>query len=137
MTKSLKLIYVAHPVGHGEAREENLKRALKWFHWLLHRHPDFAFAMPWYPYCLGTDESAEGRRRGLRDDLEAVRRCDEVWLVGGRVSPSMEMEANEARRLFMPVNNTLLQFGPEPPAPQAPTLHEHLFQCACGLVNDD
>lgn len=33
------------------------------------------------------------------DREENRRRADEVWMFGGRVSPGMAQEANEARRL--------------------------------------
>lgn len=42
-------------------------------------------------------ETPANREFGLAIDVALVERCDEVWLVGGRVSPGMRIEADAAR----------------------------------------
>jgi hypothetical protein len=39
----------------------------------------------------------EGRERGMEIDCVLLSRCDEVWLVGGRISPGMQIEADYAK----------------------------------------
>lgn len=46
-------------------------------------------------------EKAE-RRKALRMGLEMLSRCDEMWCFGG-ISPGMQMEIDEAKRLEIPV----------------------------------
>lgn len=109
-----RLYYVAHPVGREPERAHNLERAQRWFLWLVQTFPDAAFTMPWLPYCLTLEETQSNRDRGIRDDLEALRRCDGIVLCGGRISPGMRREFDEAEALGLEARSTL-HLGPEPP----------------------
>jgi hypothetical protein len=60
------------------------------------------------------EETPENRERGLACDLAQVARCDEVWLVGGRVSSGMRHEADHAITLAIPVID-LTALGELPP----------------------
>lgn len=107
------IYYVAHPVGQGDVRELNLARALRWLRWLLTEHPADAFVLPWYPYVLVLSE-AEGRDRGMRDDLACVDICDGLVLVGGVLSPGMSKELEVAVTQGK-VILSYLHLGGEPP----------------------
>lgn len=109
------LIYVAAPVGRGPERAANLERARRWFPWLVRQHPDDALLAPWMTYCQVLDETPENRARGMRDDLEVLRHCDGIALVGGILSPGMAGELTLAHARQMTVFD-YLHLGPEPPA---------------------
>jgi len=65
--------------------------------------------MPLAPHLLLTlfldDDDPEQRALGMRCGLELLRICSEAWIFGDRISPGMEQEITEARRLGMPVRN--------------------------------
>lgn len=109
----MKVVYVAHPLGGGVDRGANLSRAARWVAWAALQ--GVAPVADWILIALHLPETPEHRARGLAVDLVLVARCDEVWLVGGRVSPGMAQEANEAVRLGVPVRD-LTALGIDPPA---------------------
>lgn len=92
----MKVVYVAHPLGSGEDRERNRCNAAKWCAWLAKTY-DVAPVADWITLSGEWDESPTNRDLGLRIDVELVKRCDEIIMVGGRVSPGMAIEANAAR----------------------------------------
>jgi hypothetical protein len=55
------------------------------------------------------------REDGLRRDCAVVAKCDEVWLVGGRISAGMLREATAARWAGRAVFD-FTKLGDEPPA---------------------
>jgi hypothetical protein len=97
----VRIVYVAHPLGSGPDREANRANAAKWCAWVAMQ--GFAPVADWIVLSGVLDESADNRTLGLRIDLALIARCDEVWLVGGRVSPGMRIEADEAERLIKPI----------------------------------
>lgn len=109
-----RICYVAHPVGVEPERTENLERTRRWLRYLIAIYPDRAFALPWLPYCQVLDETPVNRARGIADDLAMLVRCDEIFLVGGRVSPGMAAEVDVAVRAGLEVLD-LTALGPEPP----------------------
>lgn len=109
-----RLGYVAAPVGAGADRAENLRRVLRWLPWLVANYPDHAFLIPWLPYCQAFEETPEHRARGIEDDIVALRRCDDIFLVGGRLSPGMADELAIAKSCSQGVYD-LLELGAEPP----------------------
>ncbi len=115
MGEYVKVVYMAHPVGHEPERTENLKRARRWFRWLIDTHPDWAVTAPWLLYCETWDETPEHRRRGMSADLALLRRCDGIVLVGGSISPGMEDELDMAQELGMEVFDLTEQAEPPPP----------------------
>lgn len=102
----MKVVYLAHPVaapcacGPTCMRYDlsaggvpcNLARARRWLAWALAAHPDVAFCLSWLPYLEVLPDSGESRARGLRDDCEMATWCDELWLLGGRISSGMARE---------------------------------------------
>lgn len=114
----MRVVYVAHPLGGGEDREANRANAAKWCAWVARQ--GHAPVADWIILSGEFDESPGNRDLGLTIDLALVGRCDEVWLVGGRVSPGMQMEADRAVQLGKPVFD-LSALGKAPPgAPGGP-----------------
>lgn len=92
----MKVVYIAHPLGAGDDRERNRANAARWVAWAARQ--GVAPVADWIVLAGEWQETPENRNRGLEIDLELVERCDEIWLVGGRVSPGMEMEARHAAK---------------------------------------
>lgn len=111
--RGLLVGYMAHPIGRPPARSGNLERARRWLRWLIAHHPRHAICVPWLPYCDVLDETKENRGRGIRDDLVVLRRCDVIFLVGGTMSPGMEIELRVAVHKGMGILD-YLHLGPEP-----------------------
>jgi hypothetical protein len=101
------MIYLAHPLGADtkEGIQRNLHNAKLWFKWACdHYWPDAAFNMSWVMNCeVYDDANAEDRDRGMQRNYQHIKRCDELWLLGPRVSNGMEEEARFARRIGQPV----------------------------------
>lgn len=93
----MRVVYIAHPLGSGTDREENRANAARWVAWAALR--GVAPVADWITLSGQFDESDEARARGLAIDVALVSRCDEIWLVGGRVSPGMQIEADAARQV--------------------------------------
>jgi hypothetical protein len=104
-----RVVYLAHPVappcvcdgGHkvpphalrARMAECNCERARRWLSWAIAEHPDTAFCASWLPYLdVLEDDDAHNRDRGMRDNIATAVRCDEIWLVGGRISRGMASE---------------------------------------------
>ena len=108
----MKVVYLAHPLGAGPDRKANRANAARWVAWatLVHR---VAVVADWI--TLSGELSEEHRELGLRCDLALIDRCDEIWLVGGRVSPGMQIELDHARTGDLVVVD-LTHMGYEAPA---------------------
>lgn len=106
-----RVVYLAAPVappcvcanGHNVPKsalrsrmvECNCERARRWLSWAIAQHPDTAFCASWLPYLDVLEDEGEGghnRERGMRDNIATAVRCDEIWLVGGRISRGMARE---------------------------------------------
>ncbi len=88
------IVYLAHPVGHGEDRTQNLENVQKWFLWLFH-HTDWTINVPWFIYVSNLDETH--RKRALRDDLIVLNTCEGICLTGGKISGGMQTELGLAQ----------------------------------------
>jgi len=88
-----KVVYIAHPLGSGPDREANRQNAAAWCSWAV-MHFNVTTVADWV--VLSGVLSEDHRDLGLECDLALVERCDELWLVGGRVSPGMEIERAHA-----------------------------------------
>ena len=94
----MRLIYLAHPVA-GDVRA-NLSRA-KYIYAHLTKtfSPAIAIVAPWITECeLWDDADPRERQEGLLRCVAVARRCDELWLTGGRVTASMRLEAEAAEK---------------------------------------
>lgn len=111
-------VYLCHPVRGGNPCETraNLERARRWYRWAVEDRR-VAPMVSWIVGCEEfPDEVEEYRERGLIGDCALVRRADEVWLVGGRVSAGMMREAQAANAAGVRVVDWTA-LGGEPPAP--------------------
>jgi hypothetical protein len=93
-------VYIAHPLNAPtrEGIEKNRENAAHWVAWLAAEFP-IAPVATWITLSGLWLETAENRARGLEIDVELVKRCDETWLVGGRVSAGMRIESEHAKVL--------------------------------------
>lgn len=98
MSSTVPVVYLAHPVGAADAAgvARNLAAARRWLAVLLELWPEAALVVSWLPYLDVLEASGASRRRGLRDDLAVVRRCDGIALCGPVVSSGMELELGAA-----------------------------------------
>ncbi len=104
-------IFLSHPV-RGDI-PANLARAKRWILWCYRQ--GVSVVATWLIDCeLLDDSDLAEREAGLRRNVELVSRCDELWLVGGRISEGMQREADAARAAGIPVRD-LTHFGEEPP----------------------
>jgi len=94
----MKLIYLAHPVA-GDV-PGNIARAKDWYRWCNSLDLDIAVIAPWIhgiELLLEDDADPVVRSRALERCVCAVRKCDELWLVGPRISTGMQLESDAAR----------------------------------------
>jgi hypothetical protein len=118
-----RIVYIAHPLNAPtpEGMEQNRRNAARWAAWA-------ALTQNVSPVCdwvvLSSVLSEEHRELGLQCDLALIARVDEVWLVGGRVSSGMKIEADHAKLLGIPVRSFLLMGYEAPPLPGAETRSE-------------
>lgn len=99
----MRLVYMAHPVS-SPGVEHNLMQARYWVRSIYDARPDVAVLAHWIVDCEVLDDSNEEHRHlGFAHDFAIIERCDEVWLVGKRVSGGMLREAEHARTLGIPV----------------------------------
>jgi len=115
----VKVVYLAHPL-NAPTRvgiEQNLANAAKWCAWIARQ--GHAHVCTWITLAGVWDETPENRERGLLIDCALVERCDEVWLVGGRVSTGMAIEADHARMHDKRIVD-LTHLGALPPSGRTP-----------------
>lgn len=94
LVTSKKVVYIAHPLGGGPDREQNRRNASQWVAWAARR--GVAPIADWIILSGEFDECPENRALGLSIDLALIERCQELWLVGGRISPGMAIERDHA-----------------------------------------
>ena len=109
----MKVIYMAHKVS-GDV-ENNLAKAKLWLRW-IEKHHDVAVVASWITECeVWDDDNLEHRAAGLRRDFAVIERCDELWLMGDRVSDGMKKETDHAEKHGLVVRN-MTNFGDLLPA---------------------
>ncbi len=116
--RDLKVVYIAHPLS-GPDRDANIARASRWCAWAF--KSGYAPVADWIVLASQLDESY--REPGLRADCALIKRCDEIWLCGGRVSEGMRVEAAAAKLVGVPVRD-LTEIGEEPPEWMHPGVSE-------------
>ena len=111
--RDVKVVYVAHPLNAPteEERNANIRRAARWCAWFF--KSGYAPVADWIVLASQLDESY--REQGLRVDCALIKRCDELALVGGRVSGGMRIEVAAAKLVGVPVID-LTALGEEPPS---------------------
>lgn len=108
----MEIVYIAHPLAGGET--DNRAKARRWIKWAWDHFPQLGFVADWILISEICNRDPNTIERELQFDEEVVRRCDQLWLCGGRISPGMQREKNAAmqakRKIF-----DLTSFGSEPP----------------------
>ena len=96
----MKVIYIAHPLSAPtlEGIEANRRRAAKWAAWAATTQ-GVSPVCSWITLTGELPETPENRRLGLEIDKAQVALCAEIWLVGGRVSKGMAIEASVSRKV--------------------------------------
>lgn len=114
----MKVIYLAHPLGAAtpEGVEANKARARRWIRWVYDNFKDVAVVADWLITCDVLDDfNPEHRAHGMTMNAAIIPRCDEFWMVGGRVSNGMNDESGVADRARRRIYD-LTWLGEEPPA---------------------
>ncbi len=104
----MKIVYIAHPYENNQA---NLINAESWVGYLIRRF-NIAPICSWISWCKTLSE--DYREMGLTINKELIRRCDELWMVGGRISTGMKIEKEFAELMGIPVTD-LTHLGYEVP----------------------
>jgi hypothetical protein len=116
----VKVVYIAHQLSAPtrEGIDKNRANAARWVAWLA-REFRIAPVADWIVLSGEWSETAENRALGLEIDKQLVRRCDEMWLVGGLVSTGMLEEMAVAQRAELAIHDlTALGYhAPEGPNP--------------------
>jgi len=86
----MAMIYLAHPyfADTVEGMQANRKNAIRWGLWIASTFK-IAVSADWIWWCEALVETPENRELGLACDDQAIAKCDEFWMVGGRVSSGM------------------------------------------------
>jgi hypothetical protein len=113
----MKVVYIAAPftAPTKEGREANRARAARWVAWAARQ--GVSPVATWIVLTGELEETQENRELGLAVDCAAVECCDEMWLVGGRVTSGMEREGRHAKVVV-----DLTSFGEEPPDYEHPLI---------------
>lgn len=126
--KSKQVWYLAHPVT-GDP-EGNVKNAIAWIRFLTLVAPERVYIAPWVAEVqafFGQDVTPDFYDRVLADDMDVVRRCDGVVMVGGRISRGMDLEACAARESGGEVQDlSCLRSPPEGPGAACTAIREML-----------
>lgn len=117
----MRVIYMAHPVGAPtpEGVKANLARAKRWYRWIA-KNFNVSVVADWITGCeVFNDANQANRDHGLDMDIATIERCDELFLVGGRISTGMGLERDAAEDFNLRVVD-LTWLGEEPPDLIAP-----------------
>lgn len=114
MSRTTRLVYIAHPLGAASDRAENIERASRWFAWAA-MVPGLIPVASWITLARYWPETDANRERGMLIDKQLIARCDEVWLCGPRISPGMRQEADHAKACGISVSDYTDLGRVEPP----------------------
>lgn len=73
-----KVIYIAHPF---QGKPENVEKAEKIILELIEKYPDYTFFSPLH--ATGFFYFMKSYEEGMKDCIEMLSRCDEVWFCEG------------------------------------------------------
>lgn len=95
-----QLVYIAHPVRPRpdtlETEKLNLQYAESWVRWAIVDCGVLAVA-PYLGLCRALNDGDTSERiMGVAVSLRVLRKCDELWLCGPRISEGMRQEAELA-----------------------------------------
>ncbi len=120
----MKVIYLAHPLEISSEHPHetvglNLAKAKRWYKWACESFwPSHAFICNWILNCeVFNYADPEDYKRGMTRNFLIAARCDELWLVGGRITKGMHIEASISMQVYpRPVEVfDLTDLGSEPP----------------------
>lgn len=96
----MKVVYIACAFSAPTLEEMNANRAraAKWVAWAAVTQ-NVSPVCSWIVLTGELPETPEMRKLGLEIDKAQVKRCDELWHVGGRVSSGMAIEASVAKKV--------------------------------------
>lgn len=119
-------VYMAHPVG-GPNFKDNVKNATLWYRYLrrlgytelcnivgVEYQQKPLVHCPWLAGIEPDEFYPGGREAIIADSRDTILLFDEVWLVGGKITEGMKVEAQTARVL-----RDLTHLGKLPPLPKA------------------
>ncbi len=96
----MKLVYICSPL-KGDI-ETNIRRANRYCHFAT-----WEAVVPLAPHCIFTqylDDNVEAERAvGRYLGLELLKRCDELWCFGDKISEGMKAELTLAKKMQIPV----------------------------------
>lgn len=96
----MKLVYICSPYA-GDI-ENNVKFAKIACRYVVEQgHAPVAVHLL-YPLILN-DAVPEERKIGIQMGLRVLSSCEELWVCGDKISPGMEQEISEAKRMGMPI----------------------------------
>lgn len=125
----MRVIYFAHPLGAAtpEGVQANKDRARRWIRWIYDNlNADgvkVSVVADWLITCDVLDDfNPDHRAQGMAMNKIIIPRCDEFWMVGGRISSGMEDEFKLVRSLIASRRSLMRRYfdltwlGAEPPA---------------------
>lgn len=96
----MKLVYVCSPL-RGDV-ERNIQKANGYCRFAVREG-----VLPFAPHAMFSgfldDGISEEREKGMALGLEILKRCNEMWVIGDRISEGMEAEILVAGQLNIPV----------------------------------
>jgi hypothetical protein len=99
-----KVIYVAHPF---QGKPENVASVEKIIRKLIKLYPDYVFFSPLH--ATGYYYFEKTYEEGMKDCIELLSRCDELWLCNGwEESKGCNIEYNWCKENYKPT--TLVNF---------------------------
>jgi len=102
----MKLIYVASPyAGDIEKNTEFAKKACR--HTMEQGHVFFCPHLM-YPNILD-DNKPEERNHAINMGLEVLKKCDELWCYGEKISHGMNLEIQEAKKQGISIRRIIEQ----------------------------
>lgn len=111
----MKLIYIAHPFSEKKRSgqpdllkmDDNIRKARLWYKWACDNYwPTHTFNTMWLINVeVFNDADKQQRSRGMQRNFTHIRGCEELWLLGDRVSRGMIEEGTYARSYGIPVYN--------------------------------
>lgn len=100
----MRLIYVCHPLANPSV-EENVKIARKIVDQIIKEQGGEVLPFAphlYFPQVMNDNEPAE-RQLGMEYSMYFLRKADEVWVYGDRISEGMKRELEEASGLKLPI----------------------------------
>lgn len=102
----MKLVYIASPLRgddpSGKAYETNIRRAAEYCQKACSLGV-LAFAPHLYFTQFYNDTISEEREKGLEMGLAMLEKCEELWVMGRRISQGMRGEIARAKELGLPI----------------------------------